>query len=243
MRRLSIFLAMLFLYPTLGFSQKPHPKLIVGIVVDQMRYDYLYKYWEKYSEGGFKKLVTQGALFKNAHYNYIPTYTAPGHCSIYTGTFPSVHGIAGNEWLDRDTQKKIYCTIDTADGSVKPVGTSDRKVGCHSPRRQMVTTLGDELRMFTNFKSKVVGVALKDRSSILPAGHNANGAYWFDGTNGQFVTSSYYRDELPSWLVKFNKLPWLNPIFQNLGAPCFQSKNIQKVIRMTTGTKGKCPEN
>lgn len=206
MYRLIVFLTSLFFCSTFGFAQKPHPKLIVGIVVDQMRYDYLYKYWDKYSEGGFKKLVNQGALFKNAHYNYIPTYTAPGHCSIYTGTFPSVHGIAGNEWLDRDAQKKIYCTIDTADGSIKPVGTSDRKVGCHSPRRQMVTTLGDELRMFTNFQSKVVGIALKDRSSILPAGHNASGAYWLDGTSGKFVTSSYYRDELPSWLVIFNKL-------------------------------------
>jgi hypothetical protein len=115
-----------------------------------------------------------------------------------------VHGIAGNEWLDRKSGKSIYCTIDTADGSVKPLGTTNPKVGAHSPRRQMVTTLGDELRIFSNFHSKVIGVALKDRSSILPAGHNANGAYWFDGKSGNFVSSTFYLKELPQWVKTFN---------------------------------------
>jgi predicted AlkP superfamily pyrophosphatase or phosphodiesterase len=206
MRKLLSSFSFFLLLTLPTFAQKPHPKLIVGVVVDQMRYDYLYKYWDKYSEGGFKKLVNEGALFKNAHYNYIPTFTAPGHCSIYTGTFPSVHGVAGNEWVDRDSKKAVYCTIDTADGTIKPVGTNDNRVGCHSPRRQMVTTLGDELRIFTNFQSKVVGVALKDRSSILPAGHNANGAYWLDGSSGNFVTSSFFKNELPLWVANFNNL-------------------------------------
>ena len=199
----SFFLCLALVTP--AFSQKPHPKLIVGVVVDQMRYDYLFKYWEKYSPNGFKKLIDQGALFKNAHYNYIPTFTAPGHCSIYTGAFPSVHGIAGNEWLDRNTKKSVYCTIDTTDGSIKPVGTSDKKIGSHSPRRQQVSTLGDELRIFTNFRSKVVGIALKDRSAILPAGHNANGAFWLDGSTGNFITSSFYLPELPTWVKNFNE--------------------------------------
>ncbi len=144
-----------------------------------------------------------GAVFKNGHYNYIPTYTAPGHCSIYTGTTPAVHGIAGNDWIDRISGKSIYCTSDSLE--VTPVGTSDKKIAAHSPRRQMVTTIGDELKIFTNFKSKVVGVALKDRSSILPAGHNANGAYWYDNTTGGLVSSSFYVKELPVWVTKFNE--------------------------------------
>ena len=185
------------------FAQQP--KLVVGIVVDQMRYDYLFRFSEKYSKGGFKRLLNEGFLCKNAQYNYVPTYTGPGHASIYTGTTPAIHGIAANEWFDKKTKKEIYCTQDK---NVTPVG-SNSDAGLMSPRNLDATTIGDEIKVASNNKAKVVGVSLKDRSSILPAGHAADGAYWFDGSTGNFITSTFYRNDLPKWLLDFNakKLP------------------------------------
>lgn len=177
------------------------PKLVVGIVVDQMRYDYLYKYYSKYAENGFKKLMHEGFNCRNNHYNYAPTYTGPGHASIYTGTTPSQHGIISNDWYVRRTGKNIYVTDDS---TVNTVGSSNIKVGKMSPVNMLATTVSDELRLLTNKKSKVIGVALKDRSAILPAGHLANGAYWFDSETGHWVTSSYYMKDLPGWMKKFN---------------------------------------
>jgi predicted AlkP superfamily pyrophosphatase or phosphodiesterase len=180
------------------FAQQP--KLVVGIVVDQMRYDYLYRFSNNYGQGGFKRLLKEGFLCKNAQYNYVPTYTGPGHASIYTGTTPAIHGIAANEWFDKKTKKEIYCTQDK---SVTPVG-SNSDAGLMSPRNLDATTVGDEIKVASNNKAKVVGVSLKDRSSILPAGHAADGAYWFDGSTGNFITSSFYRNDLPKWLLDFN---------------------------------------
>jgi predicted AlkP superfamily pyrophosphatase or phosphodiesterase len=177
------------------------PKLIVGIVVDQMRNDYIYRYWNRYSNGGFKRLVNDGYYFKNAHYNYIPTFTGPGHCSIYTGTTPRTHGIIANDWFVKNNGKDMYCTQDT---NVKTVG-SNSKAGLMSPKNQLASTIGDELKMSSNKKAKVFGVALKDRSSILPAGHAADGAFWFDESTGDFITSTWYMNELPTWLQKFNE--------------------------------------
>lgn len=182
-------------------NQVDRPKLVVGLVVDQMRWDYLYRYYEKYGNDGFKRLLNQGYSLNNVHINYIPTYTAVGHTTIYTGSVPAIHGIAGNDWFDRETGKNVYCT---SDDSVTPVGTSSTKVGNHSPRNLWSTTISDELLLATNFKAKVVGVSLKDRASILPAGHNPTGAYWFDDTTGNFVTSSYYKTALPKWVNDFN---------------------------------------
>ena len=182
-------------------SVENKPKLIVGIVIDQMRYDFLYRYWDKYSNDGFKRLLAEGASLENAHYNYIPTYTGPGHSSIYTGTTPSIHGIVGNEWWSRDKNKIIYCV---ADSTVKTVGSLTKAAGAMSPRNLLTTTIGDELRLSNNFYSRVYGVALKDRGAILPAGHSANGAFWFDGYSGNWVTSSYYTQQSPSWLKFFN---------------------------------------
>ncbi|MGA9212886.1 alkaline phosphatase PafA [Kaistella sp.] len=182
-------------------TQLERPKLMVGLVVDQMRWDYLYRYYEKFGNDGFKRLLNQGYSLNNVHINYIPTYTAIGHTTIYTGSVPAIHGIAGNDWFDKTTGKNVYCT---GDDSVKPVGTTDAKVGSHSPRNLWSTTITDELLLATNFKAKVVGVSLKDRASILPAGHNPTGAYWFDDTTGNFVTSSYYMNELPKWVNDFN---------------------------------------
>lgn len=182
-------------------NQVDRPKLVVGLVVDQMRWDYLYRYYEKYGNDGFKRLLNHGYSLNNVHINYIPTYTAIGHTTIYTGSVPAIHGIAGNDWFDKETSKNVYCTTDE---TVKPVGTSDVKVGSHSPRNLWSTTISDELRLATNFNAKVIGVSLKDRASILPAGHNPTGAYWFDDTTGNFITSSYYKDVLPKWVNDFN---------------------------------------
>jgi predicted AlkP superfamily pyrophosphatase or phosphodiesterase len=183
-----------------------NPKLVVGIVIDQMRYDYIYKFWDKYSENGFKKLATKGFVCHNTKYNYVPTFTGPGHASIYTGSTPAFHGIIANNWFNKFNNKMIYCVEDNA---VKTVGSlSD--AGKMSPKNLISTTITDQLKLATNFKSKVIGISLKDRGAILPAGHFADAAYWFDGENtGKFVSSTYYLDNLPDWVIDFNnqKLP------------------------------------
>lgn len=177
------------------------PKLVVGLVIDQMRWDYLYRYQSKYTDGGFKRLLNTGYSFNNVMIPYIPTVTALGHTSVYTGSVPSIHGIAGNDWTDKTTGKNVYCTTDT---SVQAVGTSNAKIGQHSPKNLWSTTITDQLGIATNFRSKVVGVSLKDRASILPAGHNPTGAFWFDDSSGDFITSSYYMNDLPTWVKDFN---------------------------------------
>jgi predicted AlkP superfamily pyrophosphatase or phosphodiesterase len=181
------------------------PKLVVGIVVDQMRYDYLSRFSDKYGSGGFKRLMKDGFDCRNAQYNYVPTFTGPGHASIYTGTTPAVHGIAANEWYDKKTRKSVYCA---SDKNVRPVGTSNES-GLMSPANLDATTIGDELEVATNTKANVIGISLKDRASILPAGHAADAAYWLDGASGNFITSTFYRKDLPGWLQEFNskKLP------------------------------------
>jgi len=176
------------------------PKLVVGVVVDQMRHDYIYRYWNKFGDGGFKKIINEGFFYRNAHYNYVPTYTGPGHASIYTGTTPTTHGIIANDWFVKETGKMTYCTDDD---KVKSVGT-DSKAGLMSPKNLLVTTLGDELKLATTQQAKVFAISLKDRSSILPAGHSANGAFWFDGSNGKFISSTHYMNELPKWVNEFN---------------------------------------
>lgn len=176
------------------------PKLVVGIVVDQMRYDYLYRYWSKYGNDGFKKMLSQGFNFKNTQYSYVPTYTGPGHASIYTGSVPAINGIVGNSWYERDQKKVVYCV---EDNTVQTLGSSSDS-GLMSPANLKTTTITDELRLATNKEAKVVGVALKDRGSILPAGHMANGAYWFDSPSGNWITSTYYYKQLPQWVQDFN---------------------------------------
>ncbi len=180
-------------------AQPERPRLVVGLVVDQMRWDYLYRYYTRYGEGGFKRLLGEGYSCANTSIPYIPSVTAIGHSCIYTGSVPSISGIAGNNFMENG--KIAYCTDDP---TVSPVGTDNRKCRM-SPRNMWTTTIGDELRLATNNRSKVVGVALKDRASILPAGHHANAAYWFDDKTGTFITSTYYMDQLPDWLVKFNQ--------------------------------------
>lgn len=198
-----ILFSLLIVFTNVLFAQNPKPpKLVVGIVVDQMRFDYLYKYWNKFGDGGFKKLVNDGYQCKNLQYNYVPTYTGPGHSSIYTGTTPDRHGIISNDWFNRETNSGIYCTDDK---TVKTIGSSTEKVGQMSPRNLLSTTVGDELRVASMLKSRVYGIALKDRAAILPAGHIANAAYWFDGESGNWVSSSFYGNTLPDWITRFNK--------------------------------------
>lgn len=180
---------------------QPKPRLIVGIVVDQMRYDYLTRYWHRYGTEGFRKLFREGHAFTNTHFNYVPTYTGPGHASIYTGCTPSAHGIISNNWYDRKQKKVIYVTDDSL---VKGVGTM-AAAGKMSPRPMISTTISDELRIASNMRSKVMGIALKDRGAILPAGHSANGAYWYEGATGNWISSSWYMDALPPWVQSFNK--------------------------------------
>jgi predicted AlkP superfamily pyrophosphatase or phosphodiesterase len=177
------------------------PKLMVGIVVDQMRYDYLTRFWNHFGKGGFKRLVEGGFLASNHHFNYAPTSTAPGHASVYTGSVPAHHGIIGNTWFDKDSGTEIYCVSDENYQAVGAVTSA----GQMSPKRLQVTTLTDQLRLHTQMRGKVIAVALKDRGSVLPGGHTANAAYWFyGGSEGKWISSSYYMNELPEWVNAFN---------------------------------------
>lgn len=187
-------------YPTSSSATNERPKLVVGIVVDQMRYDYLYRYEDLYGNDGLKRLLREGFHFHNTNYPYVPTYTGPGHASVFTGTTPSVHGIIANNWFVKDTKKKMYVT---QDDSVEGVGAGGKE-GRMSPANMLTTTFTDEWRLFTNFRSKTIGIALKDRGAILPAGHTANAAYWYDGGTGKWISSNYYMDELPEWVENYN---------------------------------------
>ncbi|MGB5420472.1 alkaline phosphatase PafA [Algibacter sp.] len=180
-----------------------NPKLVVGIVVDQMRYDYLTRFNNKYGEGGFKRLINEGFNCKNHHFNYIPTKTGPGHTSIYTGTTPKYHGIIGNDWFDKALSRNVNCV---EDNEVTPVGTVSND-GKKSPHRMLATTVADENRLFNQMRAKTIGISLKHRGAILSAGHTANAAYWFDyehNGEGNWITSSFYMDDLPKWVIDFN---------------------------------------
>ncbi len=192
-------------FPSSALAQQNEPpKLVVGVIIDQMRADYLYKYQERYGEDGFKRLLRDGYNFKNTHVNYIPSETAPGHASIYTGTTPSYHGIIGNSWFNRNTKSFIGNVQDDQEkiiGSVmeNPYGTS--------PRNLLAATITDELKKRSNFQSKVISISIKDRGAILPGGKSADGVYWHDweSSPGYFVSSSYYMEAVPNWVTKFNK--------------------------------------
>ena len=182
-------------------SSNNNPKLVVGVVVDQMRFEYLNRFKNKYSSQGFLRLINQGYSCNNHHFNYIPTITGPGHASIFSGTTPSVHGIIGNDWYDKIKQKTVYCTTDD---KYHTIG-AEAKYGKVAPTNLKVTTVADQNRIFTQMRGKTIGVSIKDRGAVFPSGHTANGAYWFEGLNeGKWVTSSYYRDKLPQWVTEFN---------------------------------------
>ncbi len=187
------------------------PKLVVGIVVDQMRWDYLYRYYDRYAENGaFKRILREGFSCENTMIPYAHTVTACGHASIYTGTVPAVHGITGNDWWDRGVNDYRYCTEDT---SAKTVGSITVEAGAMSPRNMLVTSICDELKLATNAKSKVTGIALKDRGGILPSGHSADAAYWYDTKTGNWVSSTYYMKELPVWASALNAKKWVDSFY------------------------------
>jgi predicted AlkP superfamily pyrophosphatase or phosphodiesterase len=185
--------------PTEAWLDQGQPKLIVGIVVDQMRADYLQRFAPNFSEGGFMRLMRQGLTAANTHYNYIPTYTGPGHASIYSGATPATHGIIANDWYDRQLKHSVYCAEDTAE---QVIGSTLGSAA--SPHRLLSTNLGDELKLATARQAKVVGVSLKDRGAVMPAGHLADAAYWYNWDDGRIVSSTWYMNQLPQWVQELN---------------------------------------
>jgi predicted AlkP superfamily pyrophosphatase or phosphodiesterase len=212
-----IFILTLLVTNGVGAQVKDErPKLVVGIVVDQMRQEYLYRFNSKFGEGGFKRLTGQGFMLRNAHYNYVPTVTGPGHASVYTGTTPAIHGIISNEWYDKNLRKEVNCVNDPNQNGV---GSPQNK-GQVSPWRLISSTITDELKLATQKRSKVIGISFKDRGAVLPGGHMADAAYWYDGGTGRFVTSTYYMPKLPDWVEKFNQKDladqYLNQVWNTL---------------------------
>jgi len=229
-----LVLSFIFFGMLIGFGQrkqkseenvnlKTSPKLVVGIVVDQMRYDYLTRFWNHFGEDGFKRLVNQGFNCKNNHFNYAPTSTGPGHASVYAGTTPATHGIIGNNWYDKQLDKEVYCASDDNHASVGT--TSDG--GKMSPHRMNTTTITDELRLHTQMQGKTIAIAIKDRGAVLPGGHTANAAYWFHGADeGNWITSTFYMKELPQWVIDFNT----SDTVENYKRPWTTAKNIETYL-------------
>jgi len=191
-----------------GVSAKP--KLVVGVMVDQMRWDYLYKFQHRYGQNGLKRVLREGFSCENAQISYAQTVTAAGHASVYTGSVPAINGIMGNEWYDRSLKRDVYCVEDEA---VKIVG-GNGKGEPMSPKNLISTTITDELELATNFRSKVIGVAIKDRGSILPAGHAGDAAYWYEPSSGNFVSSTWYMKELSPWATAFNQRKLVDSLYK-----------------------------
>jgi predicted AlkP superfamily pyrophosphatase or phosphodiesterase len=179
------------------------PKLVVVIMIDQFRYDFLERFADLFGKGGFLRLTSDGALFTNANFDYVPTYTAPGHAAVFTGSVPAQNGIVGNTWFDREAGRVRIMVSDNSAKTITNAGPTGEP-GAPSPRVLIGTTIGDQLRLSNNFNSKVVAVSLKDRAAVLPGGQRPNGAYWFNNEIGQFVSSDYYFKQLPDWVKKFN---------------------------------------
>jgi predicted AlkP superfamily pyrophosphatase or phosphodiesterase len=195
---LPLFLVLAAAAPPQTISIPEKPALVLGIVVDQFRYDYLLRFRSEYKEG-LDRLLTQGAVFADAKYEHVPTVTGVGHSILFSGAPPAVSGIVGNEWFDYETGKRVTCV---SDDSVRMIGAPGGEGS--SPRRLLVSTVGDELKIASQGRSRVVGISLKDRAAILPSGHMADEAFWFDSRSGNFVSSSYYFKEIPAWVQRFN---------------------------------------
>ncbi len=216
----------IFSFSSIHSQYDEKPTLIVALLIDQLRYDYIPKYWYHYSEGGFKKLVSEGYFNANAHYSYMPTFTGVGHATIGTGTTPSLHGIAGNNWYDRKSKSLLYCVDDP---EVHTVGSDNEREGKFSPKNLLANTLADQLKIL-NQKSKAIGISLKDRGAILTIGHLGDAAYWFDAVDGKFITSSYYMDELPPWVVAFNEMDLPRKL---MSSPWDTYKPIEEYVHST----------
>jgi predicted AlkP superfamily pyrophosphatase or phosphodiesterase len=189
--------------PSAQRATTTRPKLVLVIVVDQFRYDYLERFGDLFGTGGFKRLMNEGALFTSANYDYVPTYTACGHAAIFSGSVPAQNGIVGNSWFDREAGKVRVMVIDDSTHLITGNGLSGKGASA-SPRYLSGTTIGDQMRLASNFESKVIAASLKDRAAVLPGGQRPNGAFWFNEANGEFVSSDYYFKELPSWVKKFD---------------------------------------
>ncbi len=213
------------------------PKLVVGIVVDQMRWDYLYKYYERYGQDGFKKMIKEGYNCQNTMINYLPSFTGPGHACVYTGSVPAIHGIASNDWISENSHNKVYCV---EDNNVHSIGGST-KAGRMSPRNMYTTTITDELKIATQQRAKVFGIGIKDRGSILPAGHAANAAFWFDDSTGNFITSSYYMNELSGWMTTFNSKRWADTFMERIWEPLYPLNSYVNSTVDDMITEGKLP--
>jgi predicted AlkP superfamily pyrophosphatase or phosphodiesterase len=201
MFRSSLFvLSLVAALPSVFGQKQQQPKLVVGIVVDQMCYDYLFRFYDQFGTDGFRRLMDKGSHFRNVTYNYVPTYTGPGHASVYTGTTPANHGIVANEWYHRAYGKEVNCVEDT---TILPVGTTS-EYGLCSPHFLRANTVTDQLKL-TYPKGKVISVSIKDRSAILPGGHLSDGSYWYDYSTGNFITSSFYKNEMPQWTMDFRQ--------------------------------------
>jgi len=187
------------------------PRLVIGIVVEQLRYDLLEKLRNRLGENGIRRLINEGTYFQNAYFQYMLTQSGPGHATIATGTEPSQHGISSDNWYFPLKNELIYCTKDL---SVDPVGGSFES-GLHSPVNLLASTFSDELKMATNRKAKIFSVGLKENPVIFSAGHSADGAYWYDKTSGTWMSSTYYVDSLPAWVVDFNAMLYPDTYLNN----------------------------
>src|SRR5215218_6559851 len=196
----SLFVSVSFAQRRTQLSVQKRPRLVLLIVVDQFRYDYIDRFGDLFAANGLRRLLRDGASWTQSNYDHMPTYTAPGHGTIMTGAYPAETGIIGNEWLDRASGTRI---TSVSDDSRKSLGGGPNEIAS-SPWRLMASTIGDELRLATNDRSRVIGVSVKDRSAILPAGRHANAAYWFSTVSGNMVSSSYYFEQLPAWVTAFN---------------------------------------
>jgi predicted AlkP superfamily pyrophosphatase or phosphodiesterase len=212
-------------------TELSRPKLVVGLMVDQMRWDYFYRFYDRYSNDGFKRLLNQGFSCENTLIPYALTVTASGHASVYTGSVPAINGIVGNEWYDRSKGRYVYCVEDS---TVKAIGGNE-KAEPMSPRNLWSTTICDELKLATNFRSKVLGIALKDRGGILPAGHSADGAYWYDDYTGNWITSTYYMNQIPGWVQEFNNKKWVDSFYSKNWAALYP---LETYLQSETDNRG-----
>ncbi len=207
-------LILMGLHPAFGREAgSSGPTLVIGLVVDQMRWDYLERFCSRFGEGGFRRLMDQGFRYDQTFIPYVPTYTAAGHATIYTGTPPSIHGIVANDWMERSQGERVYCVEDPNFRTLGEPGVSPRS-GRMSPHRLRTTTVGDELKA-RDPKNRVYGISLKDRGAVLPAGHRGDGAIWLDDKSGTWVSSSYYGSELPNWVKSLNAKNFADQLYQD----------------------------
>ena len=218
-----------------NYTQQTTPKILVSVVVDQMKYEYVDRFWDEFGEKGIKKLVNEGIFCRNTHYNYIPTYTGPGHASIFTGTTPSVHGIIGNNWYSRKDFSPVYCAGDWASQTIclckKPHEKNNPGSGQMSPLSLLCNTVGDQLKIKDSL-SKVYGVSIKDRAAILSTGALADGAYWLNN-DAKWITSSFYRNNLPEWVVKFDKKYSIESYMNNSWSGTTFKYDLNKILLET----------